>query len=699
MPLPGNVSTVTVHGKYMYPDGTAAIGTVSFSQANFLRDPSADVVIVPQSVTATLNGTGEFTAVLVATDDPDLDPTGWTYAVTESIGGQNRTYQIVLPAGSSTVEIADLAPATGSADIAWVYVRESTKGQPNGVASLDGTGKVPLTQIPASSGVQATRAINTGTGLTGGGDLSADRTLSVVPNTVNQKVEVRDAGVSIGTRKTINFVDGTAFSFTVQDDSANDRVNITGSAIIPSATGYATVQDEGTSRTARSTINFIGTGVSAVDDAANSRTNVTIDTSATSGYNTVQDEGTARTQRTNLNFVGAGVSVSDDSANGRTNVSISGATVAINRPMHLLVASSEAPQAFKDGADYVCDGTADQAEINAALARAARLPSRSGPTGAEQQGKVTLSGGRFNLTGSALMYSGEWLVGQGALTELLAVNLTASTGAGSAPALIKKASADEHLLRVSHMFLNGNSASGGATCHGIYFEGAGGVNSGYPDSSPDSDNWISDLWIRNFTTGTRHGVWISTSTGTAVERGSIIGNLQIRVVSGDAIIVDGASDCRIYECHIGGATRYGVNASGGNTEIVGVKTYFCDTAGFLLASGRTQITGCATQDCEIGFLFNGSPSVGTGLVADTSNAAGIQVSTDRLVLTGFSIFNRGGGRYATQQRGLWFDLNTYADNMIIGQIDDPSITSRIVGTPGSRSFMRVSDGVSLVTFG
>ena len=39
---------------------------------------------------------------------------------------------------------------------------------------------------------------------------------------------------------------------------------------------------------------------------------------------TVQDEGSALTARTGLNFVGAGVTAADDSANNRTNVTIPG---------------------------------------------------------------------------------------------------------------------------------------------------------------------------------------------------------------------------------------------------------------------------------------------------------------------------------------------------------------------------------------
>jgi|GEM_PF-783944 len=55
----------------------------------------------------------------------------------------------------------------------------ANKGVANGYASLDGTGKVPSAQLPSSSGVPSSRQIIAGNGLTGGGDLTADRTLAV----------------------------------------------------------------------------------------------------------------------------------------------------------------------------------------------------------------------------------------------------------------------------------------------------------------------------------------------------------------------------------------------------------------------------------------------------------------------------------------------------------------------------------------
>lgn len=85
------------------------------------------------------------------------------------------------------------------------------------------------------------------------------------------------------------------------------------------------IQDEGTGLTLRSILNFVGAGVTAADDAANSRTNVTILGGGGGGSaHTIQDEGTGLAARTNLNFVGDGVTTTDDSGNDATVVTIPG---------------------------------------------------------------------------------------------------------------------------------------------------------------------------------------------------------------------------------------------------------------------------------------------------------------------------------------------------------------------------------------
>ena len=78
------------------------------------------------------------------------------------------------------------------------------------------------------------RQIATGTGLQGGGDLSLDRTLSVVNDSTTQKVEVaNNGGPAVGTRKQICFIPGTNISYTIADNSAANRVDVTINSTTP----------------------------------------------------------------------------------------------------------------------------------------------------------------------------------------------------------------------------------------------------------------------------------------------------------------------------------------------------------------------------------------------------------------------------------------------------------------------------------
>ncbi len=133
----------------------------------------------------------------------------------------------VTAAGAITQDDADARYLTpGAADAKYLdqaagdarYVEGSGVGMPGGVASLDGTGKVPAAQLPAAAGIpdattttkgavrlagdlagsadsptvpglsakaSTATVISAGTGLTGGGDLTANRSLAVVYGTAS----------------------------------------------------------------------------------------------------------------------------------------------------------------------------------------------------------------------------------------------------------------------------------------------------------------------------------------------------------------------------------------------------------------------------------------------------------------------------------------------------------------------------------
>ena len=74
--------------------------------------------------------------------------------------------------------------------------------------------------------------------------------------------------------------------------------------------GYNTIQDEGSSLTQRSTVNFTGSGMSCVDDGS-SKTVCTVTTGVASAYDQLQEEGSNITQRSALSFIGSGFTVAD----------------------------------------------------------------------------------------------------------------------------------------------------------------------------------------------------------------------------------------------------------------------------------------------------------------------------------------------------------------------------------------------------
>jgi hypothetical protein len=94
------------------------------------------------------------------------------------------------------------------------------------------TGLISLTpaDVTAATGVLNTRQIKTaaGSGLAGGGNLTADLNLSVVADTTNQQIQVMSQGSPVGSpRHAINFVSGTGALVNVQEVSASNRIDVT----------------------------------------------------------------------------------------------------------------------------------------------------------------------------------------------------------------------------------------------------------------------------------------------------------------------------------------------------------------------------------------------------------------------------------------------------------------------------------------
>lgn len=115
MPLPSDMDTVTVTGRYVNVDGTPAQGTVTFQAVTRLRSSGTATSILPSSVVAALDGTGYLSAQIPATDDPDITPPGWAWQVSEAFGPADaptyrRSYLMLAPSGQS-IDLTNVQPA------------------------------------------------------------------------------------------------------------------------------------------------------------------------------------------------------------------------------------------------------------------------------------------------------------------------------------------------------------------------------------------------------------------------------------------------------------------------------------------------------------------------------------------------------------------------------------------------------------
>lgn len=159
MPFPVSLATVTVSFTFLNVNGDPETGTVAFARSQYLRSTSDDTIITPGTRTATLNGTGQGSITLPVTDDAQWTPQGWTYRVTETLGGGTRTYDILLPEASGNQNLADIAPEISPED-GVTYILRSEMGAANGVATLGSDGKVPSAQLPAAGGSIASSIVD-----------------------------------------------------------------------------------------------------------------------------------------------------------------------------------------------------------------------------------------------------------------------------------------------------------------------------------------------------------------------------------------------------------------------------------------------------------------------------------------------------------------------------------------------------------
>ena len=148
------LTRIIVTGAWENLRGAIATGTVTFQLSCGISD-GASLFYTMDPVVETLDEFGAISIRIPANDDPNTLPIGSHYIVTEKINGFVHTYFVIIPhtAYGGTVSLAFLAQPLPPSPF-YSYVSTNEVGQPNGVASLDSVGRVPLGQLPGTMGGQ-----------------------------------------------------------------------------------------------------------------------------------------------------------------------------------------------------------------------------------------------------------------------------------------------------------------------------------------------------------------------------------------------------------------------------------------------------------------------------------------------------------------------------------------------------------------
>lgn len=353
----------------------------------------------------------------------------------------------------------------------------------------------------------------------------------------------------------------------------------------------------------------------------------------------------------------------------------------------VLVAANDSSPSAKAAADYVVDGTADQAEINSALTEATTFTGNN-----HGSRKVYLFAGTYNTDDAISIPNDTTLSGSGSGSVIKFANIIGQ----SKNMIINSDTSTGTGVTIRDLKLDGNSGVNGTGVHrGIYFTGMGGGS--VRQGALVTDIIVTKFRASNITlSGSSHNtisniVSDSSGNGTGLvltsssSNNMIIGNkFQENEFSG--FEADSSSDHNTITGNtVLGNYGPGIKISSSNNTVSGNKASSNATDGFLIEASATDnsVTGNAAYgNVSSGFRINGTNNTLTGDAAD-GGLYGFYVNADYNTLTGNTANNN-------TSYGIW--LSSANSNII---------SSNKINNPGGATldngiFLQTADNNSII---
>lgn len=333
-----------------------------------------------------------------------------------------------------------------------------------------------------------------------------------------------------------------------------------------------------------------------------------------------------------------------------------------------IVAASNSPQAVKDGADYIADGTGDQTEINAALTAAAG-------------GKVYLAEGTYTINASISMPNNTALVGSGKGTIItlpnsvgsdvyMIVNTDTVTGTGLTIRDLRidgngtnQATNYFEAISLNHV---GSATADGAAISGVWIDNMMATNGGFAIGFTSSrQSTVSNVNV----TKTKGGIYFDSSSYITVSSSMFRESRSAGEVYSTSSAITIANNSIYHASSPVPAIRVEgtLNTVSGNT-IIGT-----GGAGISLLTSATKNTVIGNTISGLGKGINIENSTGNSIISnrvsdgtDTGGGAISLYNSSSNLLSNNHITDTAGATYAIDITDAASTSNTLAGNIYSG---------------------------------